>query len=155
MKDIISGIISGAIDGIVDSILKAVKPFKKIFGANVVILPSQIHRNWWHMGKYLDKPAMQVSSGWHVTNKSDKQIRILNVYLKNPKTMGTVLTRKIGSNLHGFEFSIPSNQTSDLAVEFWIYPPSKKDSEAFKSDVIFVDQYGKKVVVKNVNFPYI
>ncbi len=116
-----------------------------------IIVPHQ-RQNWWHMGKTGDqKPTMQIVSYWYVTNQTDHPIKILNAYIKNPKTFGHVLTKDVNSQYHG-SYPVPAQTTTDLHADFWIHPPIRKEGKNLELDIVFIDQYGQKRTIKNVVF---
>ncbi len=116
-----------------------------------VILPSQ-RAHWWHMGSTEDKqPTMQIVSYWYVTNRTNRPINILNAYIKNPKTQGHVMLKDVNSAYHG-NYPVPPHTTTDLHADFWVHPPFRKEGKDFKVDIVFVDQYGQKRTIRNVEF---
>lgn len=116
-----------------------------------IIIPHQ-RSNWWHMGKTGDQnPAMQIVSYWYVTNRTGQPVNILNAYIKKPRTQGHVMLADVHSAYHG-SYPVPPHMTIDLHADFWVQPPFRKDGKDFKVDIIFVDQYGHKRTVKNVEF---
>jgi hypothetical protein len=129
----------------------AVFPWIKHWLNRPVILPHQ-RSHWWHMGRAGDqKPAMQIVSYWYVTNRMDQPIKILNAYIKKPRTSGHISLKDVHSVYHG-SYPVPPRTTTDLHANFWIHPPFCKEGKDFKVDIVFVDQYGQKRMIKNVEF---
>ena len=105
------------------------------------------------MGRTGDqKPAMQITSYWYVTNTTDRPVNILNAYIKKPFTQGHVLTKDVHSEYHG-SYPIPPFATTDLHADFWITPPICKEGKNINVDIVFVDQYGQRRTIKNIIFP--
>lgn len=116
-----------------------------------IILPHQ-RSHWWHLGKTGDqKPTMQIVSYWYVTNRTDQPVYILNAYIKKPRTQGHVMLKDVHSAYHG-NYPAPPHTTTDLHTDFWVHPPFRAEGKDFKVDIVFVDQYGQKRTVKNVEF---
>jgi hypothetical protein len=135
-----------------ESPLASVIPWLKHWLNRPIILPHQ-RKNWWHMGRTGDqKPAMQVVSYWYVTNTTNHPLNILNTYIKKPLTQGHVLIKDIRSEYHG-SFPIPPNATTDLHANFWITPPICKEGKDLTVDIVFVDQYGQKRIIKKNVIP--
>ena len=131
--------------------LGAIFPWIRHWLNRPIILP-HCRSNWWHMGSTGDqKSAMQIVGYWYVTNPTDQPISILNVYIKKPKNQGHVSLKDVHSEYHG-DYPIPPRATTDLHADFWICPPFCKEGKDFKTDIIFVDQYGQKRILKNVEF---
>ena len=94
-----------------------------------VIVPGR-QRNWWHMGRTGDdRPSMQIATYWHVTNRTDRSINILNAYVNRPRTQGIVLTKDTRSAYHG-SYPVPAYATTELAADFWINPPFKREGKS-------------------------
>ena len=126
-------------------------PWLKHWLNRPVIIPSQ-RAHWWHMGKTGDQqPAMQIVSYWYITNRTDRPINILNAYIKKPRTQGHVMIKDVHSAYHG-SYSVPPHTTTDLHADFWIQPPLRKEGKNLKVDIVFVDQYGQKRTIRNVEF---
>ena len=135
-----------------ESRLASIIPWVKRWLNRPVILPHQ-RSNWWHMGKTGDQqPSMQIVSYWYVTNTTDKPLNILNAYIKKPLTQGHVMIKDVRSDYHG-SYPIPPNATTDLHADFWITPPICKEGKSLIVDIVFVDQYGQKRILKNTTFP--
>jgi len=119
---------------------------------NRPIIVRHQRQNWWHMGRSGDqKPAMQVVSYWYITNQADRPLKMLNVYIVKPRIYGHVLTKDVNSEYHG-SYPVPPHSTTDLHADFWIDPPIRKEGKDLKLDIVFVDQYGQKRKIKNVEF---
>ncbi|MDH4027926.1 MAG: hypothetical protein OEU95_03745 [Nitrospirota bacterium] len=109
--------------------------------------------NWWHMGATGNKePSMQVVSYWYITNQTNRPVRILNAYIVKPRVYGHVMTKDVGSQYHG-SYPVPPNTTTDLHADFWINPPIRRIGKDLLVDIVFVDQYGQKRKIRNVEFP--
>lgn len=94
---------------------------------------------------------MQLSSHWYVTNKTDKPINILNVYIKKPRIQGRIMLKDTHSSYYG-SYPVLPNTITEASADFWVLPPFCKEGKNFKVDIVFIDQYGKKRTVKDVVF---
>ncbi|MFA4888769.1 MAG: hypothetical protein WC628_04260 [Candidatus Omnitrophota bacterium] len=119
---------------------------------NIVDKP---HRKacWWHMGSSGDKPAMQISAKFFVTNITKYNILLTSAKMKKPKALGAVMVKDVDSNYHG-GYSIPPGVTTDLDIDFWIMPPFINQNELFRADIAVIDQFGNDHWIKKVEFPY-
>ena len=119
---------------------------------NRPIIVRHQQQNWWHMGRTGDqKPSMQVVSYWYITNQTGRPVKILNAYIVKPEVFGHVMTKDVNSQYHG-SYPVPAHSTTDLHANFWINPPIRKVGKNLKLDIVFVDQYGQKRAIKNVEF---
>ena len=119
---------------------------------NRPIIVRHQRENWWHMGRTGDqKPSMQVVSYWFITNQTNRPLKMLNAYIVKPRNYGHVMTKDVNSQYHG-SYPVPPHSTTDLHADFWINPPIRRVGKDLKLDIVFVDQYGQKRKIKNVEF---
>ena len=120
----------------------------------IIIVP-QAHRKstWWHMGRSGDKPAMQISGDFTVTNITKSNILLTVAKMKKPKALGHVMVKDLNSQYHG-SYYIPSGATTKLTFDFWIIPPIKEVKQNFTADIAIVDQFGNEHWIKKVEFKY-
>lgn len=134
-----------------DGKISALIPWIRHWFNRPIIVRHQ-RQNWWHMGRTGDqKPSMQVVSYWYITNQTNRPLKMLNAYIVNPRIYGHVLTKDVNSQYHG-SYPVPPHNTTDLHADFWINPPIRKVGKDLKLDIVFVDQYGQKRKIKNVEF---
>lgn len=134
-----------------DGKLSALIPWIRHWLNRPIIVRHQ-QQNWWHMGRTSDqKPSMQVVSYWYITNQTDHSIKILNAYIVNPRIFGHVSTKDVNSQYHG-SYPVPPHHITDLHAHFLINPPIRKVGKNLKLDIVFVDQYGQKRTIRNVEF---
>lgn len=134
-----------------DGKISALIPWTKYWLNRPIIVRHQ-RENWWHMGRTEDqKPAMQIVSYWYITNQTNRPLKILSTYIVKPRTYGHVMTKDLNTQYHG-SYPVPPNSTTDLHADFWINPPICKVGKNLKLDIVFVDQYGQKRKIKNVEF---
>lgn len=110
--------------------------------------------NWWCLGKRGDKSGMQVCGNFKATNNSEKEILLTGCYINKFKFRGQVLTYSDFYQNYSAQYSIHSNSTTKIVVNFWI-EPSLLNTNDFVSDVIFLDNLGKKHRVQNIKFSYL
>jgi len=117
---------------------------------SIRILP-QMRGCWWRNGSVSGKPAMHIVGGWHVTNITGDNVRLLGAKLLKPKTEGHVLTRHPHENIFGLYPTLPG-ETTEVDSDFWVMPPVRKEGEDFKTSVVLIDQFGNEHKIKNVVF---
>ncbi len=61
------------------------------------------------------------------------------------------MLKDVHSAYHG-SYPVPPHMTTELHADFWIHPPFRKEGKNFKLDITFVDQYGQKRTIRNVEF---
>jgi len=134
-----------------DGKISALIPWIRHWLNRPIIVRHQRH-NWWHMGRTGDqKPSMQVVSYWYITNQTNHPLMMLNAYIVRPRIYGHVMTKDVNSQYHG-SYPVPPHSTTDLNADFWINPPIRKVGKDLKLDIVFVDQYGQKRKIRNVEF---
>lgn|GEM_PF-1336381 len=134
-----------------DGKLSTLIPWIKHWLNRPIIVRHQ-RQNWWHMGRTGDqKPSMQVVSYWYITNQTNHPLMMLNAYIVRPRIYGHVITKDVTSQYHG-SYPVPPHSTTDLHADFWINPPIRKVGKDLKLDIVFVDQYGQKRKIRNVDF---
>lgn len=110
-------------------------------------------RPWWHMGTSGGQPAMRVVGNWNVRNTTDGPVDILAARLVNPKTDGSVLTRRHDGVIFG-RYTLPPGATTEISADFWVVPPVRKKGQQFSATVVLTDQFGNDHKVRNVKFRY-
>jgi hypothetical protein len=126
----------------------------EIPGRTVVLQPDpRPNLFWWHMGRSGDKPAMQISGHFTVTNICKYKILITAAKMRKPKALGHALVKDLQSNYYG-SYMIPEGGVTGLSFDFWIMPPAKKEGENLEADVAILDQFGNEHWVKNIEFTY-
>jgi hypothetical protein len=61
------------------------------------------------------------------------------------------MTRDVNSEYYG-SYPVPPYSTTDLHADFWIDPPIRRLGKDLRLDVVFLDQYGQKRKIRNVEF---
>lgn len=125
----------------------------KVPRETIRILPN-LSRTWWHMGSLNGSPAMQVSSGFYVSNITDKDIYILGTRIVRPRKArkhGSVLVRHPEQNIYG-NYPIIPEATTEVSASFSIHPAVRKYGEDFKASVVLIDQYTNEHEIKNIVF---
>lgn len=120
-----------------------------------ILLRHNLNDYGWSVGAIHDKPAMQVSATFIITNKTDLNIHLCGAKIKKPKILGGVsVEAEIGNRrLYGW-YDIPGKKTTIAHVDFWIIPPFKEKGEPFSADIAIADQFGNEHWIKGVAFPY-
>lgn len=98
-------------------------------------------------------PEMRVHGYFKVTNISKFTILLVVAKMKRPKAFGHVSVNRVGSAGWG-AYGIPAASTTDLAFNFRLAPPIRKESEDFVTDIAIVDQFGNEHWIKKVRFIY-
>jgi len=111
----------------------------------------QYHHIWWSLGSSKGEPAMQLVCDWYITNVSDVDVRICEVSLRKPKTIGLIFVRHPQQDIYG-RYPIPPSCTTEARADFWIQPPVCKENEPLVADIDFVDQFGNFHRVRKVKF---
>lgn len=113
---------------------------------------------WWHMGKRGDDPTMQVVGSVFATNVSSVSVRIPQVelrygFLGRHRVFGMVMVDNgERQRMYGMH-DIPSNETRDVSLDFWVFPPVTTPEEDFTAhSVTIIDQFKNKHVMKRVQF---
>lgn len=109
--------------------------------------------SWWHMGSMDNKPAMQLSAHFIVTNITHGDVLVVSARVRKPKTVGIVATRAHEENIYG-QYPIPAANVSELSLSFWIQPPVRKEGQPFTADLVVVDHFGNEHTVRRVEFDY-
>lgn len=154
--------IVGAVSGFFKWLRAAVK--RALAGGNsylldvpkktLVILPkAQPNSCCWHMGAVANRPAMQITGRYTVTNITKLGIMPTVARLKKPPTLGHVMVQDTDSNLHG-SFHVPPGATTDLSFDFWVVPPVRREGEPFTVDVCIIDQFGNAHWLRRIQFSY-
>ena len=103
--------------------------------------------NFWTDGMFDDERTMEVQGQWYVTNRTDERMRILRVYLVNPRTNGWVYTYDSYTDRFG-DFSITPNHVTRVRVVFHMQPHICNEGESFSGKIVFIDQFNKKHKLK-------
>ena len=133
-------------------VLRRVTRYQPTVPRETLRLVPQLHQTWWALGSIADKPAMQTVSHWTATNIIDVPVHIARAYLVRPKTEALmVVVRQQRGNMYG-HYAIEPHSTTEVAADFWIVPPVKKEGQDFTGTVVFIDQFGNEHKVKRVVF---
>ena len=116
----------------------------------IKIIPD-LHQCWWHMGSMDKEPCIQVVGRFHVTNTTDKPLKLLRAYVVKPRTEGHIDVRHSQSQYYGGYELLPARATPG-SMDFWIKPPIRKKGQDFRVDIVIVDQYDNKHTLKKVQF---
>lgn len=111
----------------------------------------QMRENWWSMGSIGGKPAMQIVGHWYVTNITGDPVLLLRTYIKRPRTEGHVMVQHPERNIYG-RYPIPPGHTAEVATDYWIVPPLRKEREDFKAGIVLIDQFGNEHKLRKVIF---
>jgi hypothetical protein len=87
----------------------------------------------------------------HVTNISDRPVRILRVDIPRPLTHSQIL---LVSNNHDARRSqvLSPGECAEIRVSFFIAPPPVEKGNLWRSSLIFIDQYNNRHKIKNCVF---
>jgi hypothetical protein len=143
VRDLVAGLFSNQLENLIHIPKKTM---------TILVKPSAQH-SWWHMGRTGENPAMQIHISFTATNVSKLNVLPIQAKIKKPKIHGHVLTRDFKSNMYG-SHDIPSNVTTDLTADFWIFPPVKKEGQTFIVDVSIMDQYGNEHWTRGIPLAY-
>jgi hypothetical protein len=121
--------ILASLNSILDKIGSLLPWVKHWLNRPIIVARERAH--WWHMGRAGDqKPATQIVSYWYVTNRTDKPVSILKIYIKKPRTVGRVSVKDAHSNYYG-SYAIPLHTTTEMDADFWIHPPFLRERKRF------------------------
>lgn len=126
--------------------------------SKTVVLIHDVHQSFWHMGAVRNKPATQVNVHFHVTNITNRPVRLLRVDLVSPKrrhehSRGHVAVRHPESNIYG-SYPVRPHATVPISVSFFIAPPLKEKGEDLAVAFDVVDQFGNKHRTETVVLKY-
>ena len=108
---------------------------------------------FWHLGNRGNEPSMQVILRCSVTNITNGYAKIVECVVK-AKNVEHVLPSLINNGKASLDCTFLPRSTSRLDLHFWITPPACKIGETFKTDIIFIDQFGNEHKLKRVEFKY-
>ena len=98
-----------------------------------------------------ETPLTQVNFDGHVTNISDKPVRILGVDIVKPAATADMAV--ISNNHDGRRPQVLSpGECAELRVCLFVEPPIADNDKPWRCSLIFIDQYGNKHKVKNCVF---
>ena len=103
--------------------------------------------NHWSNEEFNGEPFIQVEGKWHVTNRTDKDLHILRVYLVKPKVEGEVGTYDFLLSKFGY-YSISPEYPTRVKVRFKIQPRFCEEGENFIGKIVFIDQFNRTHKVK-------
>jgi len=103
--------------------------------------------NFWTYGMFDGERTMQVQGEWYVTNRTDESMRLLRVYLVNPRTNGWVYIYDRNTDRFG-DFWITPNHVTRIKIMFHMLPHICKEGESFSGKIVFMDQFNKKHKLK-------
>jgi len=113
---------------------------------------------WWSMGRRGDEPTMQIVGSFLVSNISSIPVRITQTELRcgflGRKCVNGVamVPRSAKNDLYGL-YDIPTSETRNCHLDFWLYPPVVDPPESFTAhSVTVIDQFGNRHSVKKVTF---
>lgn len=96
----------------------------------------------------------------HVNNISDKDVKITSVFLirgrkvhllRKPKVPGWVVVQNSNGIYDGKNRVIPGGETREARLEFRPVLPHR-ENETFRADIMVIDQFNNKHLVKGVEF---
>jgi hypothetical protein len=122
----------------------------KVPRKTVRVIP-QYYDIWWALGSVKGEPSMQLACRCYITNISAVDVRICEVSLRKPKTIGRIFVRHPQQDVYG-RYPIPPGCTTEASADFWIRPPICEEDEPLVADIDFTDQFGNRHRVRNVKF---
>jgi hypothetical protein len=108
---------------------------------------------WWQMGGLHGEPAMLIVGEYSVTNSMERDIRLLKVKLKKPRSEGHVTVRDPETG-EWYGSVVPAGATADIDFLLWVQPPVTEKGKRFRADVALVDQFNNEHWTKSVMFEY-
>ena len=110
----------------------------------------------WRTAAVGNHPAMQIVSGWQVTNRAREAIHIHRVRIVRPRrarTDGEVYVIDSRTNLGGGRMLTPRSY-AEVMTQFFVQPPVCQAGEDFKAKLVFTDQFGNKHKTTWIVFKY-
>jgi hypothetical protein len=111
-------------------------------------------QSFWGPAKGGEEEGTQLRGIWSVTNVSDRDHYILDARLDEHRTNYVVFSiEDPTTGLHSAKHVIRPKSTTELAANFFFFPPIISESVPLVADVVFTDNFGRQHLVRSEFHP--
>jgi len=117
----------------------------------LILMVRHPHLCHWGMGSQGATPVMVINGRLNATNITrNYDIEPAIAILRKTNTQGVAMPLLNSTVVR----NIPIGTTRELSVQFFVSKLFCKEGKSFKSDIIIIDQFNNKHIVKNIVFTY-
>jgi hypothetical protein len=116
---------------------------KPVVPSETLRIVQDVNASYWGEGRIGDTPATQVTMDGHATNISEQPVRILRADIPKPLTHADMISISNNHDARRPQVLKP-NECAEIRVGFFITPVVTEKGKPWRTQIIFIDQYGNR-----------